>query len=130
VCSSDLFCLFHLFRLHHRPTKWPDFRLFPAGSVLSRPAAVGGAETSQIVVAKITSAGVVMFRGIFILALGLLCSCNRAVDPDALLFSIIEQHPTPLLTRSSPGAQDNKYGFEGGRVLLLDGAYHLFISEM
>src|SRR5215208_6329232 len=59
----------------------------------------------------------------------LLCSC-KATDPNSLSFSIVEQHPTPLISRATPGAQDNKYGFEGGRVVLLDGSYHLFISEM
>src|SRR2546425_12713574 len=59
----------------------------------------------------------------------LLCSCKPA-DPNSLSFSIIDQHPTPLISRSTPGAEDNKYGFEGGRVVLLDGIYHLFISEM
>src|SRR5258706_3560188 len=57
------------------------------------------------------------------------CSCTRA-DPNSLSFSIVQQYPLPLISRSSPGAQDNKYGFEGGRVVLLDGIYHLFISEM
>ena len=38
------------------------------------------------------------------------------------------QHP--LLTIHSDGAQGNKYGFEGGRVLKIKGTYHLFTSEM
>ncbi len=59
----------------------------------------------------------------------LLCSCAQT-DPNSLSFQIVEQHPTPLISRSSPGAADNKYGFEGGRVVLVDGTYHLFISEM
>jgi hypothetical protein len=37
---------------------------------------------------------------------------------------------SPVLTIRSDGAQRNKYGFEGGRVLKLNGAYHLFTSEM
>jgi hypothetical protein len=36
----------------------------------------------------------------------------------------------PILTIRSEGAQGNKYGFEGGRVLKLKGTYHLFTSEM
>jgi hypothetical protein len=35
-----------------------------------------------------------------------------------------------VLTIKSSGAEGNKYGFEGGRVLKLNGAYHLFTSEM
>jgi hypothetical protein len=65
----------------------------------------------------------------FLPLLLLLASC-APIDPNTLSFSIVSQHPTPLISRLSPGAQDNKYGFEGGRVVLLDGTYHLFISEM
>jgi len=36
----------------------------------------------------------------------------------------------PVLTIHSEGAQGNKYGFEGGRVLKIKGTYHLFTSEM
>lgn len=36
----------------------------------------------------------------------------------------------PILTIQSDGAQGNKYGFEGGRVLKIKGVYHLFTSEM
>jgi hypothetical protein len=36
----------------------------------------------------------------------------------------------PVLTVRSEGAQGNKYGFEGGRVLKIKGMYHLFTSEM
>jgi len=37
---------------------------------------------------------------------------------------------TPVLTVQSRGAEGNKYGFEGGRVLKISGTYHLFTSEM
>lgn len=36
----------------------------------------------------------------------------------------------PILTVHSKGAEGNKYGFEGGRVIKIDGVYHLFTSEM
>jgi hypothetical protein len=36
----------------------------------------------------------------------------------------------PVLTIHSAGAEGNKYGFEGGRVVKLEGVYHLFTSEM
>jgi len=36
----------------------------------------------------------------------------------------------PILTIHSEGAQGNKYGFVGGRVLKVKGTYHLFTSEM
>lgn len=44
--------------------------------------------------------------------------------------SIVKQFQNPVLTINSPDAQGNKYGFEGGRVLKLEGRYHFFTSEM
>lgn len=46
------------------------------------------------------------------------------------MFKIVHQHPLPVLSRASNGAETNKYGFEGGRVIKLGSTYHLFISEM
>ena len=43
---------------------------------------------------------------------------------------LTKQSETPVLTVNSPGAEGNKYGFEGGRVLKLGNTYHLFTSEM
>ncbi len=43
---------------------------------------------------------------------------------------VTRQLDEPILTVHSPGAEGNKYGFEGGRVLKLRGIYHLFTSEM
>jgi len=43
---------------------------------------------------------------------------------------LVSQHPTPVLTTRSPGAEDIRYGFEGGRVVKVRGTYHLFTSEM
>jgi len=47
-----------------------------------------------------------------------------------LRLTVVKQFDEPILTVLSPGAESNKYGFEGGRVLKLDGTYHLFVSEM
>jgi hypothetical protein len=43
---------------------------------------------------------------------------------------LARQHPTPVLTTRSPGAEDIRYGFEGGRLVKVDATYHLFTSEM
>ncbi|HEX4030748.1 MAG TPA: hypothetical protein VHX20_10325 [Terracidiphilus sp.] len=43
---------------------------------------------------------------------------------------VTRQFNAPVLTTRSAGAQGNKYGFEGGRVIKLHGVYHLFTSEM
>jgi hypothetical protein len=43
---------------------------------------------------------------------------------------VTHQFDRPVLTTQSKGAEGNKYGFEGGRVIKQDGVYHLFTSEM
>ncbi len=43
---------------------------------------------------------------------------------------VTKSFPAPVLTMHSVGAQGNKYGFEGGRVIKISGTYHLFTSEM
>ena len=43
---------------------------------------------------------------------------------------LVEQNPSPVLTVTSPGAEGNKYGFEGGNVVKLHGIYHLVTTEM
>jgi hypothetical protein len=43
---------------------------------------------------------------------------------------VVKRFEGALLTIHSTGAEGNKYGFEGGRVVKLKGAYHLFTSEM
>jgi hypothetical protein len=60
----------------------------------------------------------------------LISSCTTTPDPNSFSFTLLDQHPTPLLSHSNPGAESNKYGFEGGLVLLENKTYHLFISEM
>lgn len=43
---------------------------------------------------------------------------------------VTKQIDVPILTVRSPGAEGNKYGFEGGRVVKIHHVYHLFTSEM
>ena len=50
--------------------------------------------------------------------------------PCGITLSIIEQREEPVIAKGMPGTEHNKYGFEGGCVLKLDGVYHLFTSEM
>lgn len=50
--------------------------------------------------------------------------------PCGITLSILEQRATPVIAKGMPGTEHNKYGFEGGCVLKLDGVYHLFTSEM
>jgi hypothetical protein len=44
--------------------------------------------------------------------------------------TVAQRFGGPVLTIHSAGAEGNKYGFEGGRVVKLKGTYHLFTSEM
>jgi len=43
---------------------------------------------------------------------------------------LVEQYPSPVITVKSPGAEGNKYGFEGGNVVKVRGTYHLVTTEM
>jgi hypothetical protein len=43
---------------------------------------------------------------------------------------LVKQHPTPVITTRSPGAEGIRYGFEGGRVVKVGDTYHLFTTEM
>lgn len=53
-----------------------------------------------------------------------------AAQVEKLKLAVTRQFNEPILSIHSPGAEGNKYGFEGGRVLKLKGIYHLFTSEM
>jgi hypothetical protein len=51
----------------------------------------------------------------------------QAEKPHLVVTKMFEE---PILSVHSPGAEGNKYGFEGGRVLKHKGTYYLFTSEM
>jgi hypothetical protein len=46
------------------------------------------------------------------------------------LFEVSYVHASSVVTQGDPGTEDNKYGFEGGLALKLNGKYHLFTTEM
>ena len=54
---------------------------------------------------------------------------DPAAEPNAELV-VTKRFEGAVLTIKSSGAEGNKYGFEGGRVLRVNGSYHLFTSEM
>jgi hypothetical protein len=51
----------------------------------------------------------------------------KAYEPS---FTLIEQYPSTVIGKTSPGAEDIEYGFEGGRVVKIQGTYHLVTTEM
>ena len=70
-------------------------------------------------------------------ALGVVTTISILFAPTAtarqrtgLQLTLVEQWESPVLTINSPGAEGNRDGFEGGRVLKLASTYHLFVSEM
>jgi hypothetical protein len=65
-----------------------------------------------------------------IVAAALAGAVASAATPSAPQLVLVRQHPTPVLTTRSPGAEEIRYGFEGGRVVKVAGTYHLFTSEM
>ena len=52
---------------------------------------------------------------------------TKAAAPRLVL---VRQHPTPVITTRTPGAEGIRYGFEGGRAVKVGGTYHLFTTEM
>ncbi|MGA3031941.1 MAG: hypothetical protein ABSD70_01575 [Terracidiphilus sp.] len=58
-----------------------------------------------------------------------LCGASSGAAVDDTLIAV-KQSAGPVLTVRDHGAEGNKYGFEGGRVVKLNGTYHLFTSEM
>jgi hypothetical protein len=54
---------------------------------------------------------------------------NQTMKP-AIRFEIQELREKPVIDSDHPDCKDNKYGFEGGSVVKLDGVYHLFATEM
>jgi len=58
------------------------------------------------------------------------CGNDRPEPPAGLTLTVVDEHPTALVKVGSPGTHDNLYGVEGGRVLKIDGTYHLFTAEM
>jgi hypothetical protein len=69
-----------------------------------------------------------------LLALTFFCAGIIAVVPAAKTyepgFALVEQYPSPVIGKTSPGADDSGYGFEGGRVIKIEGTYHLVTTEM
>jgi len=63
-------------------------------------------------------------RGFFLLAL------LPMLIPVETRLVLVKAHPEPVITTRSRGAEGNKYGFEGGRVVKIGRTYHLFTSEM
>jgi len=54
---------------------------------------------------------------------------NDTVEKDEL-FEVVSLADKPVITKGDPGTESNIYGFEGGRVLKIEGEYRLFTTEM
>ena len=54
----------------------------------------------------------------------------RAHAGEYPVLTLVEAHETPVITQSSPGAEGNKYGFEGGSVVKVAGRYHMMPTEV
>jgi hypothetical protein len=55
---------------------------------------------------------------------------NPASTPMPVRFESHEVLTKPVIDADHPDARGNKYGFEGGTVVKIDGTYHLFVAEM
>ena len=65
------------------------------------------------------------------------CKNNRLVTDQIsdsvqvrVSLEVTEGVDSPVLTKGMAGTEDNKYGFEGGTVILRPDGYHLFTAEM
>jgi len=73
---------------------------------------------------------------LLIIAMTISCASIRAEDAPknelkpAVSFEIHELREKPVIDADHPDCKDNKYGFEGGSVVKVDGVYHLFPAEM
>ena len=56
-----------------------------------------------------------------------ICSAQAATG---VTLTLVESHPGPVITKGTPGAQDNRYGFEGGTAVKIGDTYHLATTEM
>jgi hypothetical protein len=65
-----------------------------------------------------------------LLSLSLGSGGGNAEPAGDFALSVTRQCDGPVLTVHTHGAEGNKYGFEGGRVVKLGALYHLFTSEM
>ena len=59
-----------------------------------------------------------------------LCPAPGFASGSALELVVTQQLDHAVLTTRTPGAEGNKYGFEGGSVRKVHGVYHMFTSEM
>lgn len=89
-----------------------------------------------------------LFGFIALLLLGLVCSAqtrtpdksrntlfarpaSAAADAGAhVVLTLLDPHTGPVITKSTPGAENNKYGFEGGTAVKIGDTYHLATTEM
>jgi hypothetical protein len=55
---------------------------------------------------------------------------NRPTAVHESRLVLVEQYPSPVISNHSPEAGNIKYGFEGGNVVKVNGAYHLVTTEM
>jgi hypothetical protein len=62
----------------------------------------------------------------------LLLSCIHLTGWSQPLASLefLSLHPKPVIGKNTPGASDNKFGFEGGTARKVGGTYYLFSTEV
>ena len=66
--------------------------------------------------------------GAFLLLL--LCYTAWSQEGGDPKLKLVKQWTEPVISVRSAGAENNKFGFEGGRCVKVNGIYHLFTSEM
>lgn len=68
------------------------------------------------------------FLVILFICISTFCSAQSTQKNSQLI--LVKQHPEPVITVRSKGAEGIRWGFEGGRAVKVGKKYHLFTSEM
>jgi hypothetical protein len=94
----------------------------------------GDYEESRKVEQKITNNYILNMKRLvisFVLVVSIIIgSYGQTNKPIGKQLHVTYSHPKTVLNASNPDAKDIVFGFEGGRVVKVNGTYHLFTSEM
>jgi hypothetical protein len=58
------------------------------------------------------------------------CSCALYAQQPLAELELVSISPKPVIGKGYKGAEDNKFGFEGGTCVKLEGVYYLFTTEI
>lgn len=69
-------------------------------------------------------------KSCYLLFLLVIISSAAKSQSSDIRLEVISLHPTPVIGKATKGAEDNKFGFEGGTVQKIKDRYYLFSTEI